>query len=743
VRPSSAALVLALASCGASPAAAPSSPAVAPAPAASASTPVVGSPSPTAGGPARTVDVVEELFGVAVPDPYRWMEGTGNAETAGWLREQGAVATAAFAALPGSDALLTRLRDLSRSTTRVGSVRLAGDRTFYYRRGADAELFEVMVRERDGSERVLLDPVALARDGRHASIDLISPSPDGSLVAYNVSWGGSEVCEVHVVEVATGTRRPDVIPRVWGEFPQAWLPDGSGFLYSQMAVAAPGADPLLNMQGKLHRLGQPVERDVTVLGGDTSSGMPLRPEEFPMFRIQAGTTWAIAFATGARPETRVAIARLADLGRPGAGTPWTVVTDYADGVADVAIAADRLYLLTYKDAPNRKVVSVPLAAPDLTRARVEIPEASDGSIVGIAAARDALYVRQQVGRGGRIVRRPWRSGRAVALPLPFEGWVSAIGAEPTRDGIVFGLQGWTRPETYFRHVPARGTTRPAGIASTTTSDFSSIVAEVTEVESAGGARVPLTILRRKDLVLDGSAPTMLRGYGAYGVSITPSFDPTRLAWLERGGVLAIAHVRGGGEKGHRWTLDGVRENKMNGVRDFIACAEHLVRAGYTRPDKLTASGGSAGGILVGRALTERPDLFAAVHIAVGAVNPLRILVANNGANQKAEYGDPSTEAGFRSILAVDPYHHVRPGVAYPATLFTVGLNDGRVDPWMTAKMAARMQASTAGSDPILVRVDGESGHGIGSTRDQGLRKEADVQSFLLEQTGDPAFQPIR
>jgi prolyl oligopeptidase len=684
---------------------------------------------------------VEEHFGVSVADPYRWMEGSGNAETAAWLRAQGEATTAALAAVPGRDVFLARLRALSASGTRTKGVRLAGDRTFYYRRGADAEVYEVVVRERDGRERVLLDPVELGRDGRHASIDRISPSPDGALLAYNVSWGDSEVCEVHVIEVASGAHRPDVIPRVWGEFGQAWLPDGSAFLYTQMAAPAAGVDPLLNMHGKLHVLGQPAERDVAILGGDAAPAMPFRPEEFPALHIPTGKPWVMAMALGARNEMRLAVARLADLDRAGPGTPWTMVAEYDDGVAGAAIGGDRLYLLTARDAPNRKVVSVPLGAPDLARARTEIAEPANASLVGMAAARDALYVRQLTGGLGRVVRHPWTSRRTAPVALPFDGWVSAIEAEPSRDGIVLAIQGWTRPLVHYRHDPARGTTRPAGIESTSTADFSSIVVETSEVESAGGARVPLTVLRRKDLVLDGTHPTILWGYGAYGMSVTPTFEPGRLAWLERGGVLAYAHVRGGSEKGNQWKLDGVRANKMNGVRDFIACAEHLIGAGYTRSDKLAASGGSAGGILVGRALTERPELFAAAHIAVGMVNPLRLLAANNGANQKAELGDPSTEAGFRWILAVDPYQHVRQDVAYPATLFTVGLNDSRVEPWMTAKMAARMQAATSGVRPILVRVDSESGHGIGSTREQGLRRDADVWSFFLAQTGEAGFVP--
>jgi prolyl oligopeptidase len=251
--------------------------------------------------------------------------------------------------------------------------------------------------------------------------------------------------------------------------------------------------------------------------------------------------------------------------------------------------------------------------------------------------------------------------------------------------------------------------------------------------------VPLTILHLANLALDGSHPTIVNGYGAYGSSQTPGFSATRLAWLERGGVIAVAHVRGGGEKGRAWQDDGSREHKMTGIRDVIACSEYLIAKKFTSAGKLAIEGGSAGGILMGRALTERPDLFAAAHIAVGMVDPLRMLAGENGANQKTELGDPETEAGYKAILEMDPYQHVKPNTPYPAVLFTVGLNDHRVPPWMTGKMAARMLASTSSKRPILVRVEGDAGHGIGSTRAQGYAERADVWSFLLSAFGDPEF----
>jgi prolyl oligopeptidase len=261
------------------------------------------------------------------------------------------------------------------------------------------------------------------------------------------------------------------------------------------------------------------------------------------------------------------------------------------------------------------------------------------------------------------------------------------------------------------------------------------------VASHDGVQVPLSIIHRKDLRLDGTNPTLLSGYGAYGHVTAMSFEPTSLAWLERGGVIAVAHVRGGGTFGKAWHHAGRRSTKPNTWKDFIACAEYLIKAGYTRPDKLAGRGGSAGGILVGRAMTERPDLFAAMHIAVGCTDLLRMETTMNGPPNIPEFGTVTDKDLFLGLLAMSTLHQIKDGTKYPAVILTHGINDPRVEPWQSAKTTARLQATSASGKPVLFRVDYHSGHGIGSTRKQRQEERADVWSFILWQFGDPAFQP--
>lgn len=742
------ALLIVTTACGTpAPASQPAPPAPEPATPVAVTQPAPAAPAASGPPVARVDNVVEERFGVSVSDPYRWMEGAENAERDAWMRAQGAHAAAYLDAIPGRSLLLDRIRELGMATSASGELQLAGGRTFFYQTGAGEQLAKLMVRGADGKDRILLDPATLDGQGGHASINNFTPSPDGSRVAYNVSEGGSEISAIKVLEVDTGKHLNDVVPGVWGEFAASWLPDGSGFFYTRMAEApGEGVDPMLNMVAQLHVLGDALDKDVVVLGRDLAPAMTLAPEEFPIVAVAPGTPYVIGLGVGARSEMRVSIAKLADVDRTGAGkTPWKTVAEYADSVESVLVHGDRLYLQTFAGASNRKIVSVPAARPVLARARLEIAEDPQSPLVAMNGAKDALYVRQMVAGRARLLRLPWpakhakKPGKAAPIALPFEGWIDDLATDVSAAGAVFGMTGWTQPGAYYGYDPKRKEVEPIGLAVTTNADYSAIVAEEVDATSADGTKVPLSILRRGDLVLDGSHPAIVNGYGGYGISMTPGFSPTRLAWLERGGVIAICHVRGGGEKGHKWQLDGTRQHKMNGIRDFIACGEYLVEKGYTATSRLAAVGGSMGGILVGRAVTERPDLFAAANIAVGMVNPLRMLEAENGANQKAELGDPETEAGFTSILAMDPYHHIESGTAYPAVIFTVGLNDRRVAPWMTAKLAARLQAATTSDAPILVRIDDAAGHGVGSTRDQAFAERADVWAFFLTVAKDPEF----
>ena len=405
-------------------------------------------------------------------------------------------------------------------------------------------------------------------------------------------------------------------------------------------------------------------------------------------------------------------------------------------MTDAALIGSTLYLLTHRKAPHFKVLRIDLANPNLASAPVVVPESS-AVITGIAAAKDALYVRRMSAGVSELLRLEHTAGAGpVAVKLPFMGDIDALAADARQPGVLFNTGTWTRFGGYYAYDAASG-----GVVDTKLQpqgrfdNPGNLVSTEVKVKSHDGTLVPLSIVHRKGLKLDGTAPTILYGYGAYGISQTPFYSPQYLAWFERGGVFAVAHVRGGGENGEEWYKGGYQQTKPNTWKDAIACAEWLIANSYTSSAKLAIQGGSQGGIFVGRAITDRPELFAAAIDQVPVSDALRSSFEANGELDKTEMGTTETESGFRALLAMSPYHHIRDGVKYPAVLVATGINDPRVEAWQAAKMAARLQAATASGRPVLLRVEYDGGHGYGSTKKQRNEELADTLAFLLWQLG--------
>ncbi len=726
--------LLALAACA-------SSPTVPPPQARAAPTAFSASPAdaPSAQGGPRVAPVVDDYFGEKIADPYRWMEQPNSSELAQWMEAEGTRARRAFDAIPGRAKLFERILQTGLGVAQVDSVQLVGETLFYFKVDKGADLKKLVMRGRDGVEHVLVDPEALSTRDSHASIDHFSPSPDGRLVAYGIAPGGGEICTEHVLDTKTGRELPDQIEHIWGEFPVSWLPDGRGFFYTQMASEGftdPSVDKSQKMRALTHHLGEPTSKDHLLLGYGVNGKVPFEPQEFPYVRVTPGSSWALALGLGAHHEQRVYVARLA--AAKGADTAWARLCDYSDGIEQVVIHGDDLFLLSNKGASNKRVLRVSAKSARLDHPQAFVAE-SDAVVESIDAAADALYVTLQKDGRSKLRRVTYTDGHAEDVQLPFDGWIDGVPTDPRRAGALVKMEGWTREDAFYTFNPRSRAFNPVELKTKADADFSQIVTEEVSVLAADGVQVPLTILRRRDLALDGSHPAMVIGYGAYGIAMTPTYRPYILAWLERGGIWAIAHVRGGGEKGDAWRKGAWRQTKPNSWRDFNACAEWLVQKGFTSKSKLAAYSGSAGGILIGRAITERPDLYAAAGIYAGMVNALRYSYGTNGANQTAELGTPDTPEGYRALRAMDAYASVKPAVAYPALVLATGMNDARVSPWMSAKLAARMQAATSSGRPVLLRIERDEGHGVGSRRQQRFAIWADTWSFFLQQMGDPEF----
>jgi prolyl oligopeptidase len=456
--------------------------------------------------------------------------------------------------------------------------------------------------------------------------------------------------------------------------------------------------------------------------------------------VSPDSAWALAIANHNMDENPSTV-YVAPLAKATDGrTAWKKLADAADGVTQFHLRGDTVYLLSQKDAPRFRVLAVPLAQADLKKASVLVPEGK-GVLTDVALARDGLYLREREGAVSHLRRVSFDGRQAHPVPTPFEGNVLDAVTDPHEDGALFGVRGWLQSTHLLAYDPQRDTSEETGLNPPSSVDTSQFEAEEVFATSFDGTRVPLSILHRKGLALDGTHPAILDGYGSYGISLEPRFRPTDVAWLERGGIIATAHIRGGGEYGEAWHMGGFQRTKNNTVRDFIACGQYLVDQHYTRPALLAGIGGSAGGITVGGALTQRPDLFGVILDLVGISDTLRSETEPNGPPNISEFGTVKTKDGFHGLYGMSSYVHVRDGVQYPAVLFSTGANDPRVAPWQMAKMAARVQAATTSDKPVLLRVDYDAGHGIGSSTSQREALLADLWTFALWQMGDTAFQP--
>jgi prolyl oligopeptidase len=690
--------------------------------------------------------VTTDYYGTQVVDNYRYMEDLANPEVKAWMRAQADATRAKLDAIPGHAPLQQRIHELLNADLRRGNFVRRGDRYFYLVTEPSAQLPKLYYRDGlAGAEHLLLDPAELGKGTKtHYALGFYEPSNDGKLLAYGISAGGSEQGVLHVMDVATGKVHAEAIDRT-ADAAIGWRPDNKSFFYMRYNAAGPDTpvtETKFNARTYVHHVDTHAngDGDTVVFGRGVKPGLDVPEGEGTYILLSPDSPYAVAVANHNMDEApaTVYVAPLAQVtdGR----TPWKKVAGIADGATQFALHGQTLFVLSQKDAPRFRLLATSLAKPDLAHATVVIPEGR-AVLTSFALAQDGIYARERDGALTRVRRVSFDGKHSDGVPTPFEGNAEAAATDITAPGALIGVRGWLRASEFVFHDPATGQSTPTNLTPASRTDVSGFESEEVFATSYDGTRVPLSLVHRKGLVMDGSHPTILSGYGAYGLSQEPGFSPTRLAWLERGGIYAVAHIRGGGEYGEDWHLAGQKKTKLNTIFDFIACGQFLVDQHYTSPARLAGIGGSAGGITVGGALTWRPDLFGVILDQVGISDALRFETEPNGPPNVPEMGSVKDEAGFHGLYAMSAYAHVRDGVAYPATLFTTGANDPRVAPWQMAKMAARVQAATSGKAPILLRVDYDAGHGIGSSNLQYEQQLADLWSFALWQMGDPAFQP--
>jgi prolyl oligopeptidase len=673
--------------------------------------------------------VTTEYHGVTVEDPYQWLEADDDLQVKAWSDAENQQTRKYLDTLPNRAAIEKQLQEWYAKTSPSYSSLVSRPGILFAMKFQPPKQQPLLVTLASAddlrSEKVVLDPNVLDARGTTA-IDWYVPSLDGRYVAMSLSKGGSEDGTLHFYETATGKALPDTIARV--QYPTAggsaaWNADGTGVFYTRFPRKGERPDADLNFYQQIyfHKLGTPDTEDKYSIGKDFP-----RIAEITLAASRDGKFILATVANGDGGDFAHYLL--------GPDETWKQITQFSDQIKLARFGRDNaLYLLSRANAPRGKILRLPLDAPELKNA-AEIVSAGEAVIEKIVPSKDALYVGDLLGGPSQVRRFDLNGKNGSTIPVPQISSVQEMLA--LEDGsLLFRDVSYTEPAAWFHCANEQTEPSKTALRSTSPVSFADIEVHREFATSKDGSKIPLNIISRKGTKRDGQNPTLLYAYGGYGISVSPNFDFTRRLWFDRGGVNVVANIRGGGEFGEEWHKAGNLTKKQNVFDDFAAAAEYLIKGKYTRPEKLAIQGGSNGGLLMGAMITQHPDLFRAVVSSVGIYDMLRVELAPNGAFNVTEFGTVKNAEQFKALYAYSPYHHVVDGTKYPAVLMMTGANDGRVAPYHSRKMTARLLAANKSDNPILLRTSSSAGHGIGTALSERIKQSADIYAFLFAQLG--------
>ena len=672
--------------------------------------------------PTRVEDVVENLHGTDVHDPYRWLEDGTSAEVQAWVSDESTYARQYLDHLPGRDRLAERLQEVS-YVDATSTPRRAGSRLFFSRRKPDQEKAVLYWRaDHDGVDHALVDPSTLSADGS-TSLGQWVPSHDGKTLAYTLRENNADEATLYVKDVATG--KVSDLDRIEGAkyASPSWTPSGDGFYYTWLPTdpGVPVAERPGRAEIRYHALGTDPVGD-TVVREATGD-----PEKFLGPELSRDGHWLLAYVSSFASTDVYYQDRRAPAGE------WKPLVTGVTAQYWVDVWEDRFYVHTNDGASRWRLLRVDPASPERQDWEEIVPEAADAvledsSIVGGRLALSYLHNASSV-----IELRTLDGALLRTVDLPGIGSSRGLVGRPDQDEAFFSFSSFTHPPEIWRTSIATGTTRRWAKREVPV-DPSPYTVEQVFYASKDATLIPMFVVRRKDAPRDGSTPFLLYGYGGFGVNVLPSFSAHLYPWLEAGGGYAVANLRGGSEYGEDWHRAGMLGNKQNVFDDFIAAGEYLVKEGWTKPERLAIRGGSNGGLLVGAVLTQRPDLFKAVICEVPLLDMVRYHRFGSGRTWVSEYGTAERKEDFGWLYAYSPYHHVKAGTGYPAVLVASSDSDDRVDPLHARKMTAALQAASTGG-PVLLRIESKAGHGGADLVSSAVALSVDYYAFLFEQLG--------
>lgn len=691
--------------------------------------------------PTRTVDSSDTYWGKTYKDPYRWLENIESKEVAGWFKAQAVLSDSLLNQIPGRNSLVKEWMSLdSLKPASYSDITFEGTRLFYKKTKGGENVGKLYYREGwDGDEELLFDPTTY-RQGVATTIQSFIPSFDGKRMALALSYSGAEVSEVRVLNVDGGTLLPDSVYPC--RYLMSWTLDNSSFLYLwQQTADNKSPDFEMNPKARLHKIGSDPTTDIDFFSNGSYPELNIASRDWPFAGIdESYPDYIFANVGTVQPEMRMFYAPVKEMAKPK--IDWKLLCQISDSlVRGMEFYGDKVYAITAKGAPNYKLVSTSVEHPDWPHAENILPEEKD-VMQYIVKTKDYLFAVYSNGIVGRVVAYHFADGKRSELSFPMVGMVDVTCPDKHTNHVLVTITSWTSPTAWYDYDPDRQLfTKSIFNSDVKYPGFEDLASEEVEVPGHDGTMVPLSIIYKKGLPRDGKNCCILEGYGAYSISYTPYFSIRRSIAL-KGVVLAYAHVRGGGEKGESWYRAGYKTTKPNTWKDFISCAEFLVKNGYTSPDKLAGTGTSAGGILISRAITERPDLFGAAICNVGCANAMRMEFTPNGPVNAPEFGTVKDSVECLALYEMDGVQHVRAGVKYPALICVGGWNDPRVVAWQPGKFAAAVQQASTSEKPVLMLVNYDNGH-FTEEKEVTFRNFANQYSFVLWQTGHPDFQPSK
>ncbi len=673
--------------------------------------------------------VSDEYHDVTVSEDYRWLEDFTSSEVKEWNKSQNGYTRDHLDNLPARNLIKKQLQELlGGSSTDYYSIKLVNGTIFAlkFQPPKEQPLFITLESLDDPStEKIILDVTELDSEAT-TSIDFYVPSTDGKLVAISLSKKGSEIGDIYILDLATGEMLEDVVPRVNGPTAGgdvAWVADNSGFYYTRYPREGerPQEDLQFYQQVYYHQLGTSTTEDKYAIG-----------EEFPYIAeivLEESDDAKSFIATVANGDGGEYAHYL--LNQTG---EWHKIADFEDLSPVATFGSDNsIFLLSRFNAPMGKILKLAPEEIDITKAIVVVPE-SDVTIKYFQPVDKYLYISDLDGGPSKLRLVDITTFEQKEIPVKEICSVRNLIALDNNE-LLFRCGSYTEPSAWMRFNPEKWKISLTGLYMTSPADFSDIEVTREFATSKDGTKVPLNIIRRKGTELNGENPTILYGYGGYGISLMPYFDPAMRLWFDQGGIYVIANIRGGGEYGEEWHLQGNLTKKQNVFDDFAAGAEYLIEQKYTNPKKLAIKGGSNGGLLMGAAFTQRPELFGCVVSYVGIYDMLRVELDPNGVFNITEFGTVKIPEHFEALYAYSPYHNVKDNTSYPGIIFLTGDHDGRVNPGQSRKMTARMQTATNSGKPIFLRTSAKSGHGGGTALSEKIERETDVFSFIVDQLG--------